>query len=58
MVIKHTTIEVTREIYNRILEEFNGRAYGKHNGLNLVLYQNIHGKYFIKSADHIDQIVK
>ena len=56
MIIKHTTIEVTREIYNRILEEFNGRSYGKHNGLSIVLYRNIKGKYFIESADHVERI--
>ena len=57
MIIKYVSIEVTRDIYYRIMEEFNGRSYGKHNGLNLGLYRNIEGKYFIQSADHIDKII-
>ena len=52
------SIEVTKEIYNRILEEFDGRSYGNHNGLNIGLYRNIKGKYFIQSLDDIDKIIK
>ena len=58
MVIKMVSIEVTKEIYNRILEEFDGRSYGNHNGLNIGLYRNIKGKYFIQSLDDIDKIIK
>lgn len=58
MVIKYASIEVTREIYNRILEEFDGRKYGIHNGINIGIYRNLQGRYFVQSADNIARIIK
>lgn len=58
MVIKMVSIQVTREIYNRILKEFDGRKFGTHNGLNIGLYRNMQGRYFIQSSDNIDKIIK
>lgn len=58
MVIKYASITVTKEEYYRLMEELGGKAYGKYKGLNILLYQNIHGKYFIQSNDHIEQVIK
>ena len=58
MIIKYASITVTKDEYYRLMEELGGKAYGNYKGLNILLYRNIRGKYFIQSSDHVDQIIK
>lgn len=54
MIIENVKMEVTQATYNKFLSEFGGRCYGNYKGLNVVLYRNGEGKYFIELTDYID----
>ena len=44
--------------YNKFLSEFDGQCYGNYKGLNVRLYRNPEGKYYIEMTDYIDHIRK
>ncbi len=58
MIIKNVKMEVTQATYNNFLSEFGGRCYGNYKGLNVVLYRNMEGKYYIELTDYIDHTIE
>lgn len=58
MIIKNVRIEITRNQYSKIESDLHDRCYGKWQGLNVVLYRNIDGGYYIELADHVANIKK
>lgn len=58
MIIKNVKMEVTQATYNNFLSEFDGRCYGNYKGLNIRLYRNVEGKYFIELTDYIDHTIE
>ena len=51
-------MEVTQATYNNFLSEFDGRCYGNYKGLNVRLYMNLEGKYYIELTDYIDHTIE
>ena len=58
MIIKNIKLEVTQATYNNFLSEFDGRCYGNYKGLNVRLYMNLEGKYYIELTDYIDHTIE
>ena len=57
MVLKQVNFEITKEEYQKIKSDFDGRSYGNYHGLNVVVFQNISGKHYIVLTDHIEKII-
>ena len=58
MIIKNVKMEVTQATYTKFLSEFDGRCYGNYKGLNVRLYMNLEGKYYIELTDYIDHTIE